>query len=215
MNDITKNMIFAVIAIVVILPSIFLIHNYIFYISHFEKIEYEEITKYCDDVCSAELESKGYDCEQNNVAGHVCVHIIRIETIKQQKEVWDNLVPPYYGYMEAVYEDGKNKIGFLQEIRVLDDNTIEAVFATSEKTPLIKANIPPNLEYHTTRVLTIGDTFIPRCNNEYVFVYKLHDIRIVDDVALAVFIYRIGTSDIAQCTFPEFLEQSFGAQFDI
>ncbi|MGY5149549.1 MAG: hypothetical protein ACW9W3_05750 [Candidatus Nitrosopumilus sp. bin_68KS] len=215
MNDNVKNTIFAVTAIAIVLPSIFLIHNYVFYTSHFEKIEYEKIIEYCDDVCSEEFESKEYDCELNSTAGHVCVRTIDIETIKQQKEVWDNLVPPYYGYMEAVYENGYNKIGFLQEIRVIDDNTIEAVFATSEKTPLMKANISPNLEYHTTKILTIGDTFIPRCYDENIFVYKLHDIQIVDDVALAVFLYRIGTSDITQCVFPEFLEQSFGAQFDI
>ena len=215
MNDNVKNTIFAVTAITVILPSIFLIHNYVFYTSHFEKIEYEKIIEYCDDVCSEEFESKEYDCEQNSTAGHVCVRTINIETIKQQKEVWDNLVPPYYGYMEAVYEDGYNKIGFLQEIRVIDENTVEAVFATSDKTPLIRANMPSDLEYHNTKILTVGDTFIPLCNNEFIFVYKLHNVLIVDDVALAVFTYRIGTSDITQCTFPEFLEHSFGAQFDI
>ena len=46
-------------------------------------------------------------------------------------------------------------------------------------------------------------------------VYKLSDIVISDDVSYAVFVYRIGTSDIDRCVFPGLLENSFNVKFDI
>lgn len=63
--------------------------------------------------------------------------------------------------------------------------------------------------------MKVGDTFIPRCHNQYLFVYKLHDVVISQDVSYAVFVYRIGTTDIDGCVFPEFLENSFNVKFDI
>lgn len=94
-------------------------------------------------------------------------------------------------------------------------NNDQGTFGTSDATKHMDAKISPDLNFEQIRTLTVGDIFIPRCNNQYISVYKLHDIQIIDDVSFAVFTYRIGTSDISQCKFPEFLEQSFGVKFDV
>ena len=72
----------------------------------------------------------------------------------------------------------------------------------------------PDYDYQNTRTLSIGDTFVPRCHNHNIMVYKLQDIVISDDVSYAVFVYRIGTTNIDKCVFPQLLENSFDVRFD-
>jgi|CXWL01.1.fsa_nt_gi hypothetical protein len=59
MNENYKNLIFAVTAIAIILPGIFIIHNYVYYVSPLEKIEFESK----DDLTITESFKEKYDVE--------------------------------------------------------------------------------------------------------------------------------------------------------
>lgn len=213
MKIIYKNIIYSIGAIAIILPSIFVVHDYIFVISHLEKIEFEEISEYCYNECKTELEKQGYSCYQADI-GHACVPPIDQQRINERREYWTYLEPPSYGYLELVYDDNKNDIGFLKHVEFLDENRIRSTFKAGEQDEFMDVKTRPDKDYEYSRVIGVGDSFIPRCNHKYIFVYELHDIVITDNISYAVFVYRIGTSDIDKCLFPEYLDHGFG-RFDI
>lgn len=213
MKIIYKNIIYSIGAVAIILPSIFFVHDYIFIISHLEKIEFEEISEYCYAECKTELEKQGYSCYRADI-GYACVPPIDQQRINERREYWAYLEPSSYGYLELVYDDNKNDIGFLKHVEFLDENRIRATFKAGEQDESMDVKTRPDKDYEYSRVISIGDSFIPRCYHKYIFVYELHDIVITDSVSYAVLVYRIGTSDIDKCLFPEYLEHSFG-RFDI
>lgn len=215
MNENYKNLIFAVTAISIILPSIFIIHNYIYYVSHLEKIEFEQIDEKCNSDCKVELENKGFTCEAKGSIGYACVPPIDVQRIEQRRDYWDQLYPISYGYLDLFYDDKDFALGLLRDIEIINENQIKVTFKHDINDQYGDLYILPNHNYENIRIINVGDTFIPRCHNQYLFVYKLHDIVISQDVSYAVFVYRIGTSDIDRCIFPEFLENSFNVKFDI
>lgn len=215
MNESYRKMIFAVAVVVVVIPCILLFHDYLYYVSHLEKIEFEQIAEICNANCKAELEGRGFTCEAKGGAGYACVPPIDQEKIGLQKYHWDNLAPPSYGYLEVVYDDEDFALGFLRDIEVIDENQIKATFRHNMGDTYGDSSVVPEHNYENTRILMIGDTFIPKCHNQSIHVFKLHDIVMRDDVSYAVFVYRIGTSDIDRCVFPGMLEHSFNVKFDI
>lgn len=190
-------------------------HDYIYYIAPLEKIEFEEISSYCDGECKIDLENKGFDCQAKGSIGYACIPPIDHQRIEQRKDYWDQLDPSNYGYLDLFYGDKDFAIGFLRDIEIINENQIKATFKHNTNDKYGDFSILPKQNYEHTRILNVGDTFIPRCHNQNIFVYKLHDIVISESVSYAVFIYRIGTSDIEKCTFPELLEHSFNVNFDI
>ncbi|CAE6495842.1 conserved hypothetical protein [Candidatus Nitrosotenuis uzonensis] len=215
MNENHKNLIFAVLAIVIVVPSILIVHNYVYYVSHLEKIEFEQIAENCDAACKSELENKGFRCEAKGYIGYACVPPIDPQRIEQRRDYWDQLSPSSYGYLDLVYNDKDFAIGFLRDFEIINENQIKAIFKHNLSDKYGDESILPKQNYENTRILNVGDTFIPRCNNQYLFVYKLHDIVISEDVSYVIFVYRIGTTDIERCVFPETLENSFNVRFDI
>ena len=129
-------------------------------------------------------------------------------------DYWASLEPVSYGYLDLVYSDRDFQIGLLQNIKIIDENHLEATFAPSENTKYMDAKTIPDDDYVLSKTLATGDTFIPRCNEKNLFVYKLQDIEIREDVSFAVFTYRIGQSDAVPCEFPQILEHSFGVSFE-
>ena len=215
MNENYKNLIFAMAAIVIAVPSVFIIHNYIYYVSHLEKIEFEQITENCNPDCKVELENRGFTCEAKGRIGYACVPPIDPQRIEQRKDYWDQLAPSSYGYLELVYDDKDFAIGFLRDIEIINENQIKATFKHNVNDKYGDLYILPKDNYENIRTINVGDTFIPRCHNQYLFVYKLHDVVISQNVSYAVFVYRIGTTDIDKCVFPGLLENSFNVKFDI
>ena len=214
MKDNYKNFIYAISSIVVILPLVFIAHNHIYVTSHLEKIEFEEILDYCHMDCKAELESQGHLCKKIHV-GYACVPPINQEKTDARKDYWHFLKPDSYGYLELVYSNRENHIGFLKDVEIIDENRIKAIFRADDRTQMMDLESHPEEDYEHVQVMNVGDAFIPRCHNQNIFVYKLHDIVISDDISYAVFVYRIGNSDIDRCSFPEFLEQSLRMDFEI
>ncbi len=190
-------------------------HDYIYYIAPLEKIEFEEISSYCDGECKIDLENKGFDCQAKGSIGYACIPPIDHQRIEQRKDYWDQLDPSNYGYLDLFYGDRDFSIGFLRDIEIINENQIKATFKHNTNDKYGDFSILPKQNYEYTRILNVGDTFIPRCHNQNIFVYKLYDIVISENVSYAVFIYRIGTSNIEKCTFPELLEHSFNVNFDI
>lgn len=190
-------------------------HDYIYYIAPLEKIEFEEISSYCDGECKIDLENKGFDCQAKGSIGYACIPPIDHQRIEQRKDYWDQLAPSNYGYLDLFYGDRDFSIGFLRDIEIINENQIKATFKHNTNDKYGDFSILPKQNYEYTRILNVGDTFIPRCHNQNIFVYKLYDIVISENVSYAVFIYRIGTSNIEKCTFPELLEHSFNVNFDI
>lgn len=215
MNESYKKMIFAAVVVIVAIPGILLLHDHIYYVSHLEKIEFEQIAEICSANCKAELEGRGFACEAKDGAGYACVPPIDQKKIGQQRYHWDSLAPPSYGYLEVVYDDEDFALGFLRDIEVIDENQIKATFRHNVGDTYGDSSVVPEHNYENTRILMIGDTFIPKCHNQYIHVFKLHDVVISDDVSYAVFVYRIGTSDIDRCVFPGMLEHSFNVKFDV
>jgi hypothetical protein len=191
-------------------------HDYIYYVSHLEKIEFEETYDNCyDEDCKKLLENNGFSCQLTSQFGYVCIPPINEQRISQRQDYWDQLLPPSYAYMDLVYDDKEFAIGLLKEIEFIDENKIKAIFSHEANGENYFTYTLPEQSYHLTRTLNVGDTFVPRCHNQNLMVYKLHDIVISDDVSYAVFVYRIGTTDIDRCVFPELLENSFDVRFDI
>lgn len=215
MNESHKTIIFAVTAIAITVPSVLIIHNYIYYLSPLEKIEFEQIAENCNGDCKIELENKGFTCETKGRIGYTCVPPIDPQGIEQRRDYWDQLSPSSYGYLEVVYDDKDFAIGFLRDIDIINEKQIKATFRHSINDKYGESSILPEHNYENGRIMSVGDTFIPRCHNKNLFVYKLHDIVISEDVSYVVFIYRIGTTDIDRCVFPEILENSFNVKFDI
>jgi len=191
-------------------------HNYIFYISNLEKIEFEETYDNCyDEECLKALENDDFSCQLTSEFGYVCIPPIDETRIHQRQDYWDQLHPPSYGYMDLVYDDKDFAIGLLKEIEFIDENKIKGTFSHDANGENYFTYTLPEQSYQHTRTLNVGDTFVPRCHNQYVMVYKLHDVVMSDDVSYAVFVYRIGTTGIDKCVFPELLENSFDVRFDI
>jgi hypothetical protein len=215
LNETYKNLILAVVAVLVIVPSVILIHDYIYYVSPMEKITFEEINEYCRGDCKADLESKGFSCEGKNRIGYVCIPPIDVSRVEMRRDYWDVLVPYNYGYLDVVYSDKDFGIGFLRGMEIINERQIKATFRHNADDRYGEESVLPRQNYEQSRILNVGDTFIPRCHNQNIMVYKLHDIVITPDVSYVVFIYRIGVSDVDRCVFPEFLEHSFGVRFDL
>lgn len=191
-------------------------HNYIYYISTLEKIEFEKTYDNCYDAdCKIELENNEFVCQAISKLGQVCVPLIDEIRINQRQDYWDQLFPPSYGYMDLVYADKDFAIGLLKQIQIIDETKIKATFSNDPASNKNYHYDLPEEPYSYTRDLYIGDTFVPRCHNENIMVYTLYDIVISDDVSYAVFVYRIGESDINRCVFPGLLENSFEVNFDI
>lgn len=191
-------------------------HNYIYYVSPLEKIEFEETYDNCyDDDCKELLENDGFSCQLTPKIGYVCIPPIDELRINQRHDYWDQLFPPSYGYLDLVYGDKDFAIGLLKEIEFIDETKIKATFSHEANGENYFTYTLPKQSYQHTRTLNVGDTFVPRCHNQNLMVYKLHNIVISDDVSYAVFVYRIGTTDIDRCVFPELLENSFDVRFDI
>jgi hypothetical protein len=164
--------------------------------------------------CKKELENKGFFCEAKSGIGYACVPSIDPERIERRSDYWDLLVPSNYGYLETIYVDKDLAIGLLRDIEIINENQIKATFRHNINDNYGDSYDLPEHNYENIRTINVGDTFIPRCNNQYLFVYKLHDIVMTRDVSYAVFVYRIGTTDIDRCVFPEILENSFNVKFD-
>ncbi len=190
-------------------------HDYIYYISNLEKVEFEEIENYCYSDCKADLKNDGFTCQPTDKTGYVCIPPIDEQRINQRIDYWDNLEPVSYGYLDLVYGDKDFAIGLLKKIEFIDENKIKATFMHDANDKQDYTYTLPEQDYENTRILNVGDTFVPRCYKQNVMVYKLHDIVISNDVSYAIFIYRIGNTDIDRCVFPELLENSFNVKFDI
>ena len=214
MKDNYKNLIYAVSSVVIILPLIFIAHDYIYVTSHLEKIEFERIDEPCHAECKQKLESQGFSCSFAKNIGYACVPPVDEERIEKRQDYWDQLRPYSYGYLDLVYSDRQNQMGLLQDVKVIDEQHVEAIFYVSDNVKNMRAKSIPDDNYYLSKTLAIGDTFIPRCYNDNLFVYKLHDIEIREDVSLTIFTYRIGQSDAAPCEFPQVLEHSFGISFE-
>jgi hypothetical protein len=214
LNDVHKNLVLAAMAVLVIIPSIVLIHDYVYYVLPMEKIAFEEILEYCRGECRADFESKGFSCDAKNRIGYVCIPPIDSSRVDMRRDYWDVLVPYNYGYLDLVYSDKDFGIGLLRDMEIINETQIKATFRHSTSDSYGDESVLPRQDYEQSRILNVGDMFIPRCHNQYIMVYKLHDIVITPDVSYVVFIYRIGVSDFDKCVFPEFLERSFNVKFD-
>jgi len=191
-------------------------HDYIYYISTLEKIEFEETYNNCyDSECKEALENDGFTCQPTFRIGYLCMPPIDELRINNRQDYWDQLAPMSYGYLDLVYGDKDFAIGLLKEIEFIDENKIKATFIHDTNDEQNYLYTLPEQNYEYTRILNVGDTFVPRCHNQNLMVYKLHDIVMSDDVSYAIFVYRIGTSDIDRCVFPGLLENSFNVRFDI
>lgn len=210
-----KNLIFAVSVVAVVVPSVLFVHNYIYYISHLEKIEFEQVTENCGPNCKLELEKKGFSCEAKGHIGYACVPPIDTQRIEQRRDYWDQLAPPSYGYLEVFYDDKDFGLGLLRDIEIIDENQIKATFRHNINDNYGTELTPPTHNYENIRIMKVGDTFIPKCHNQYIQVFKLYDIVVSEDASYVVFIYRVGISDVDRCVFPGILENSFNVKFDI
>lgn len=191
-------------------------HDYIYYISPLEQIEFEETYNDCyDNKCKALLENKGFSCQLSPKIGYLCMPSIDELRINNRQDYWDQLAPTGYGYLDLVYDDRDFAIGLLKEIEFIDENKIKATFSHDVNKNHNFTYTLPEQDYEYIRTLHVGDTFVPRCHNENIMVYALYDVVISDDVSYAIFVYRIGTSDIDKCVFPGLLENSFDMRFDI
>lgn len=205
------------IAVAIVGVSFFAIEfvdSYVSYSLPLQSIEFEEIDRTCHEECKAELESQGYSCGLAPNLGYSCIPPINENKIQERMDYWASLEPVSYGYLDLVYSDRDFQIGLLQNIKIIDENHLEATFAPSENTKYMDAKTIPDDDYVLSKTLATGDTFIPRCNEKNLFVYKLQDIEIREDVSFAVFTYRIGQSDAVPCEFPQILEHSFGVSFE-
>lgn len=215
MKEQYKNLIIAATAVVIIVPSVLLIHNHIYYVSHLEKIEFEQIFEKCSSECKLDLESKGFTCEAKSTIGYACIPPIDPQRVEQRRDYWDNLSPPNYGYLELAYSDKDFGLGLLKDVEIISENQIRATFRHNVYDKYGDLYTLPEHNYENVRILNVGDVFIPRCHNQNLFVYKVQDIVITDDVSYVVFIYRIGTTGLDRCVFPGILENSFNVGFDI
>jgi hypothetical protein len=215
MRENYRVLIFAISLVAAVIPGVFIIHDYIYYISPLEKITFEQVFENCNIDCKMKLEDNGFACEEKNNVGYVCVPSIDPQRIEQRRDYWDNLSPANYGYLEAIYVDGDMSLGLLRDIAVIDENQIKATFRHDVNDKYGDSYVLPEHDYERIQTINVGEAFIPRCNNQYLFVYKLHDIVITETASYAVFVYRIGTTDIDRCVFPGILESSFKVKFDI
>lgn len=202
-------------AVVITVLGVFLIHDYIYFVSKLERIEFEQILERCDNACREDLEGRGFGCQARKGAGYVCVPPIDPQRVEMRSDHWDNLYPAGYGYLELAYDDKEPAIGLLRDIQVISEGRIMATFSHGEGDSYGDEYTLVENDFEITRALSIGDTFVPRCHNKHVFVYKLHDIVVSEGASYAVFVYRIGDAGMDRCVFPGLLQSSFGVKFDI
>lgn len=179
-----------------------------------QNIDFENIEENCNEQCMLEYQSQGYNCNKITNSQYFCFSPIDYNKLQERSGYWEQLIPISYGYLDLIYDDKNSPIGFLKQIKIIDEKSLVATFAPSENTKHMEVKSFPDDDYENIQILEIGDTFIPRCNDKVLFVYKLHDIAIHNDVSYAIFTYRIGTSDAVPCDFPSVLEHSFGIKFD-
>ena len=187
--------------------------NFYKYSEPFLKIEFETIDQLCDLECKTDHQSQGYNCHDASHGNFFCVPPLDYNKNQEQHDYWDQLIPQNYGYIDLLYHDKEVSLGLIKKIHIIDEKNVEVTFSTDENSEFMHAKVS-DFDYVENRILSIGDTFIPKCHNQSIHVYKLHDIVIHDDVSYAIFIYRIGTVDIQQCVFPQTLERNFGVKFD-
>lgn len=189
------------------------IDNFYKYSEPFQKIEFETIDQYCDSECKTVLQSQGYNCYNVSQSNFFCFPPLNYNKIQEQQDYWIQLIPYNYGYLDLLYDDKEISLGLIKKINIIDEKNVGVTFSTDENSKFMHAEIS-DFDYTENKILTIGDTFIPKCHNQSIHVYKLHDVAIHEDVSFAIFVYRIGTSDIQQCVFPQTLEHNFGVKFD-
>lgn len=189
------------------------IDNFYKYSEPLLKMEFETIDQLCDLDCKIDYQSQGYNCHDVSHNTFFCFPPLNYNKIQEQNDYWDQLIPYNYGYLDLLYDDKENSLGLIKKINIIDEKNVEVTFSTDEHSKFMHAEIS-DFDYFENKILSIGDTFIPKCHNQFIHVYKLHDVAIHEDVSYAIFIYRIGTSDIQQCVFPQTLEHNFGIKFD-
>lgn len=214
MNNFNKLFVISTILVPVILLSLNYgtIQDFYSYSAPLYHIEFENIPELCDKKCSEKFKQQGYDCTKTKDVRYVCIPLIDEKRIKEKQDYWDQLIPYSYGYLDLLYDQKEVSLGLIKQIQIIDKNTVEVTFSTTGNSQFMNADMTDD-NYTKNKILTIGDTFIPRCHNQYIKVYQLHDIEIREDVSFAIFTYRSGTSDIDTCEFPQILEHSFGVRF--
>ena len=178
-----------------------------------QNIDFENVGENCNEQCMMKFQSQGYNCNKITNSEHFCFPPINYNKLQERSDYWEQLIPYNYGYLDLIYDDKEISLGLIKKINIIDEKNVEVTFSTDENSKFMNAEIS-DFDYVENKILGIGDTFIPKCHNQFIHVYKLHDIVIHEDDSFAMFIYRIGTSDIQQCVFPQTLEHSFGVKFE-
>lgn len=212
MNSNLKNAIYAILSIVIILPSILFVSNYIYFEEPLSRVALYPDDPKCDKECVENM-NDAYKCVEIKQDESVCRRE-RGDTIGDHAVQYSSAGPISYGEIVS-FPEGKPDVQWfnVENIKILDKNskTIQVDFNESQD-----IDTPSNIIY--TAKLKPNDTYLS-CVNPW---KSTHLVRYVDlyeyeNKTYAEFwgLHPYTPSELFPCDLPKILESSLKINYDI
>ena len=212
MNSNFKNTLYAILSIVIILPSILFVSNYIYFEEPLSRVALYPDDPKCDKECVKNM-NDAYKCVEIKSDEFVCRRE-RGDTIGDYAVQYSSAGPISYGEIVS-FPEGKPDVQWfnVENIKILDKNS---------KTIMVDFNESQDIEMHSdviyTAKLTPGDDYVS-CVNPW---KSTHLVRFVDlfeyeNKTYAEFwgLHPYTPPELFPCDLPKILESSLKINYDI
>ena len=210
MKDNIKNLIYAVLSIIIILPAIFLISDYIYFQEPLSRVVLYPDDPICDKECT-EQRSDGYRCTEVKQDEYVCRKQRGFSNNGDNAVLHHSAGPISYGEIISFPEGNFDSVLFnIADVRITDrdSKTIEIDFAESEESPsmIYSAKLKPN------------DSFLS-CINPWKGTHLVYytDLFEYQNKTYAEFwgLHPYTPPELFPCDLPKLWEQSLRHDYDI
>jgi len=213
MNSNLKDTVYAILSIVIILPAILLISDYIYFQEPLSRVALYPDDPKCDKSCTEEI-SDGYKCVEIKPDEFVCRLERERHTFSDNDVFYNSAGPISYGEIVS-FPEGKSDVQWfnVENITILDKNskTIQVDFNES-------SDIEPSSNIIYTAKLTPGDGYVS-CVNPW---KGTHLVRYVDlfeyeNKTYAEFwgLHPFSPPELFPCDVPKIIETSLRINYDI
>ena len=210
MKDNIKNLIYAILSIIIILPAIFLISDYIYFQEPLSRVVLYPDDPICDKECT-EQRSDGYRCTEVKQDEYVCRKQRGFSNNGDNTVLHHSAGPISYGEIISFPEDNFDSVLFnIAGVRITDKDskTIQVDFAESEEDPSVtySAKLKPN------------DSFLS-CINPWKGTHLVYytDLFEYENKTYAEFwgLHPYTPPELFPCDLPKLWEQSLRHDYDI
>ncbi len=209
MKDSTKNASYAILSVIIVLPAIFLVSDYIYFQEPLSRVALYPDDPMCDKDCTEQV-SDGYKCTEIKQDEYVC-RKQRGFSIGDDAVFYHSAGPISYGEIVSFPEGKFEDIWFnIYNVRVIDKNskTIQVDFVESEDSSSViySAKLKPN------------DSFLS-CINPWKSTHLVYytDLYEYESKTYAEFwgLHPYAPPELFPCDMPKILEYSLRTDYDI